>query len=70
MCVFHAAGFANGQAFTGSLQFFGAYVFFLARFQAFGCCFVGGRHGAVALDVFLGFFVPVSPGNVEGQQST
>ena len=51
MCVFHAAGFANGQAFTGSLQFFGAHVFFLARLQAFGSGLVRGGHGAVALEV-------------------
>ena len=55
--VFHAAILADGQAFASGLQFFVADLFFFARFQAFGGGLMGGGHGAVALDVFLGFLV-------------
>ena len=57
--VFHAAVFADGQTLAGGLQFFLAHLVFLARFQAFGGGLMGGGHGPVALDVFLGFLVGV-----------
>ena len=57
--VFHAAVFADGQPFASGLQLFFANLVFFTRFQAFGRGFVGGGHGAVALDVFLGFLVIV-----------
>jgi hypothetical protein len=55
--VFHPAVFADSQPFASGLQFFFADLVFFTRLQAFGGAFVGGGHGAVALDVFLGFLL-------------
>ena len=55
MDVFHPAVFADGQPFASGLQFFFADLVFFTRLQALGRAFVGGGHGAVALDVFFGF---------------
>jgi hypothetical protein len=57
--VFHSAVFSHCQAFAGSLQVFHADIFLFARFQAFGGGFMGGGHGPVPLDVFLGLFLAV-----------
>src|SRR5688500_17322792 len=51
--VLHSAVFSYGQALAGGLQLFLALVVLLARFQAFGRRLVRGRHGAVALGIFL-----------------
>ena len=59
MNVLHPAVFADSQAFASGLQLFFTNFVFLARFQAFGGVFMGGGHGTVALDVFLGFLVAV-----------
>ena len=57
--VFHATHLADGQGFARGLQVFLALLFTFARFEAFGRRLVRGGHGAVAGDVFLGFFVVV-----------
>ncbi len=57
MLVFPPAVFANGQAFASGLQLLGTYLFFFARFQALGGRFMRHGHGAVAGDVFFGFFI-------------
>ena len=59
MSVFHAAVFANGQAFASGLQLRGANIGFFTRLQAFGSRLVGRSHGAVALYIFFNFFVAV-----------
>ena len=62
MRVLHAAVFSDGQVFAGRLQLFHAHGFALAAFQALGSGFMGGSHGAVALNVFLGLLVRVGLG--------
>ena len=57
--VFHAAHLADGQGFARGLQFFLALVVVFVRFKALGRLFVRCGHGAVAGDIFLGFFVVV-----------
>lgn len=57
MIVFHATVFANGQAFASGLQLLAAHLFFFASLQAFGGRLVRCGHGAVAGNVFFGFFV-------------
>ena len=66
MNVFHPAVFANGQIAAGRLQVFLALVVVFTRLQALGGGFMGGRHGAVALNVGLGFFVAMAFGMREG----
>ena len=70
MRVLHAAVFSDGQVFAGRLQLFHAHGFALAAFQALGSGFMGGGHGAVARDVFLGFLIRVGlcQGGSAGQQ--
>jgi hypothetical protein len=53
----HAAVFAYAQALAGGLQLFEALVFAFASLQALGRAFVRSGHGAVARDVFFGFFI-------------
>lgn len=55
--VLHAAVLANGQVFTGGLQFFQALLFVFARGQALRSGGMGGCHGAVAFDVLLLFLL-------------
>jgi hypothetical protein len=55
--VLHAAVFSNGQALAGACSSFMHTASPLPAFQAFGGGLVGGGHGAVALDVGLGFLV-------------
>ena len=58
--MFHSTKFANRQPFAGGLQFFHTHVFAFARLQAFRGGLMGSSHGAVAGDVFFGFFVTIS----------
>ena len=59
MLIFHPAVFANGQPFASGLQFLAADLFIFARLKAFGGRLVRCGHGAVARDVFFGFFFAV-----------
>ena len=57
--VLHAAVFSDGQVPACRLQIFLALVVALAGLQALGGGLVGGSHGTVAGDVFLGVLVVV-----------
>ena len=59
MRVFHAAVFSDGQVPACRLQIFLEMVVAIAGLQALGGRLVGGSHGTVAGDVFLGVLVVV-----------
>jgi hypothetical protein len=57
--VLHSAALAQRKTLASGLQFLGALLRLFAGFEAFGGRLVGRGHGAVARDVFLGFFAAV-----------
>jgi hypothetical protein len=59
MLMLHTAHFAYRQAFACGLQLSFANFFLFTDLQTFGSAFVGGRHRAVAGDIFLAFFIAV-----------
>jgi hypothetical protein len=67
--VLHTAVLADGQAFASGLQFDQADFFAFAGLQTFGGGLMRGGHGAVAGDVFFGFFLRVLGPNGRGEQS-
>lgn len=60
--VLHAAVLANGQVFTGRLQFFQALLLIFSRGQALRSGGMGGCHSAVAFNVLLLFLLRMGLG--------